>query len=349
MKRWFQVTALADKPQAAEVRLMGVIGYDSKGRDWYTGEEVETGGAGTIQEFTKAIEALGTVTDINLIITSEGGDVSTGIAIHNVLARHSARITCTIDGYAYSIATVIAMAADEIRIAGNGLMMIHDAEYSGYYMDRKGLQDALATLEAMNQSIAAAYRGKAGGTDEEWLARMEQTLWMTGKQAAELKLVDVITDDVALTALAPLAQVTARYQPPPDIAALIDSAVTAKPAPNPPAPPPDDMTKEDIEALITQGVNTAITALKTEHATAVESLKTELTATITAQATQIKHLEELGKHGITTTTASSSAPVGSAGKAGNDGAPPVMAKADYDKLSPKAKQTFHRERGSIEG
>lgn len=350
MKRWYQVTALADNPKAAEVRLMGIIGYESRGRDWYTGEEISTGGAGTIQEFTRAIEDLGDVAEINLLITSEGGDVSTGIAIHNVLARHSARIVCTIDGYAYSIATVIAMAADEIRIAGNGLMMIHDAEYSGYYMDRKSLQDALATLDAMNQSIAAAYRGKAGGTDEEWLARMEQTVWLTGKQAAELGLVDVVTDDVAMTALAPLKQTTARYQPPPEIAALIDNAATASAPPAPPSPPPtaptDDMTKEEIQSLISEGITTQITALKTEHAQEVEQLKTELTATITAQAAEIKTLADLQKHGIATATAAASAPVGGVGSSAGAG-PTALKKAEYDQLSPRAKASFHKERGQI--
>ena len=51
-----------------------------------------------------------------------------GQAIHTILRRHPARKVVTIDGLAASIASVIAMAGDEVVMPSNSLMMIHNPE-----------------------------------------------------------------------------------------------------------------------------------------------------------------------------------------------------------------------------
>jgi len=53
-------------------------------------------------------------------INSPGGDVWDGRAIYNMLASHPARKIVEVEGLAASAASVIAMAADEIRMAENG-------------------------------------------------------------------------------------------------------------------------------------------------------------------------------------------------------------------------------------
>ncbi|MDF1511985.1 Clp protease ClpP, partial [Robertmurraya sp. DFI.2.37] len=64
---------------------------------------------------------------INLYINSPGGSVFEGITIHNMLKRHNARIIVHVDGVAASIASVIAMAGDEIFMPKNSMLMIHNA------------------------------------------------------------------------------------------------------------------------------------------------------------------------------------------------------------------------------
>ena len=58
-------------------------------------------------------------------INSPGGEVFDGIAIYNELRAHKARKIVQVDGYAASIATVIAMAGDEIVLGTGTAMMIH--------------------------------------------------------------------------------------------------------------------------------------------------------------------------------------------------------------------------------
>jgi len=57
-------------------------------------------------------------------INSPGGDVWDGRAIYNMLASHPATKRVEIDGLAASAASVIAMAADEIRMAENGFLLV---------------------------------------------------------------------------------------------------------------------------------------------------------------------------------------------------------------------------------
>ena len=330
---WFAIKAEVGQ---AELKLRGYIGQATKGYDYWSGKEYDTGGAGSLQEFEAALTALGDVDVINLFITSEGGDFPTAIAISSILARQKARIVCTIDGYAYSAAPVIACAADEIRAASNALLMIHDAEFWCAGADVETLRKHIETLDACNQSMAAAFINKAGGTADEWMTRMTATTWLTGAQAKEIGLVDTLLDEVALSAYEPLKNITASLKAPAEITALIDKSATASakqsklptamlrprhslltaaaelpsgggspttvtpPAPEVPAVPPVTAAAAPLTLESIQGAVTA----------AVKPLQ----ETITSLETKVKHLEGVSAHGIPAATAAAQAPVAGAVK-----------------------------------
>lgn len=65
--------------------------------------------------------------EINLRISSRGGDVFDGIAICNALRTHPSRVVATVDSLAASIASVIAQAADHRITVSGSQMMIHEA------------------------------------------------------------------------------------------------------------------------------------------------------------------------------------------------------------------------------
>lgn len=321
--RWFEIKALAE---SAELRLRGYVGAASSYTDSY-GEEHDTGGMGTLKEFEEELTALGAVPLITVYLTSQGGDFPTALAIHSILTRHTARIVCVIDGYAYSAAPIIAAAADEVRAARNALIMIHDTEIWCAGSDVASLQESIKTLQACNDAMAASLVAKAGGTAAEWMARMEATTWLTGEQAHELGLVDTLLDPVALSAFQPLRKVTAKYSPPPEILALIDTAPVTPPAsismkPTPelilaaaafgitltaasseadcataltkitaaaPAPVP---TAQPAEAGITAAEVT--TQITTAIAAAVKPIAEKLTAT----ETELAHIKGLQDHGL---------------------------------------------------
>ena len=62
------------------------------------------------------------VSQLNIYVNSNGGDVFAGNAIYNMLKRHKAHKTVYVDGLAASIASVIVMAGDEIIMPANSYL-----------------------------------------------------------------------------------------------------------------------------------------------------------------------------------------------------------------------------------
>ena len=60
--------------------------------------------------------------DLNIYVNSGGGSVFAGIAIYNMLLRHKGKKTVYVDGIAASIASVIALAGDEMCVKAFNIM-----------------------------------------------------------------------------------------------------------------------------------------------------------------------------------------------------------------------------------
>jgi len=146
----------------------------------------------TAADFTQALDALPKSTKvINLRLNSPGGGVFAGLAIANRLRAHPATVNVTVDGVAASIASVIAMAGDQVTMARGSQMMIHNPSgvVLGGAADMRKMADVLDQLA--RDSIADSYRAKAGGTTDEWLARMSEETWYGPAEAVAHGLADV--------------------------------------------------------------------------------------------------------------------------------------------------------------
>ena len=191
---------------------------------------------------------------------------------------------------------------------------------------------------------------------------MEATTWMTGREAAALKLVDVILDDVALSAYQPLKRVTAAHKPPAQITALIDTAPVSPPARITPSidmkATPEliataaafgiTLTAASDEAAVTAALATiSAAAPKTivppapagpvtleQITAAITGAVKPLDEKITAQAKEITHLKGLREQGLgTPDSPTAAAPVAITGAA------PKVATLDTSKMT--AAQLIH--------
>ncbi len=121
--------------------------------------------------------------EIKVYINSLGGSVMEGIAIYNQLKRHTAKKTVYIDGFACSIASVIAMAGDTVIMPKNTVMMIHNA-----WMIAMGnaaeLRKAADDLEIINQASRQAYLDKSGGkiSEEKLTELLDGETYLTAEQ-----------------------------------------------------------------------------------------------------------------------------------------------------------------------
>ena len=153
----------------------------------------------TAKSFRDDLARLGVVGELRIFINSPGGSVFDGVAIFNQIARHKARKVVHIDGIAASIASVIAMAGDEILIAENGMMMIHSA--SGVTMGTAEDHLEMArSLERVDESIINTYVNRTGGDVDRIREMMAATTWMTAAEAVDLGFADKVSDPVDIAA-----------------------------------------------------------------------------------------------------------------------------------------------------
>ncbi|CAI1776740.1 MULTISPECIES: ClpP-like prohead protease/major capsid protein fusion protein [Serratia] len=149
----------------------------------------------TARQFSDDLTALGRVSHIELHIHSPGGDVFEGIAIYNLLKNHPARITVTIDGIAASMASVIAMVGDKVRMPENAMMMIH-RPWGIQGGDSAEMRRYADLLDKIEETLIPAYAAKTGKTSEDLAAMLEAETWMNGKECVEQGFADELLEPV---------------------------------------------------------------------------------------------------------------------------------------------------------
>lgn len=186
-RRMWELKQSAAAPDVLELYIYGEV--ESDGYDWWTGEAIrsETSANAFREELAKHPQA----EQINLYINSYGGSVFEGTAIYNQLKRHPAKKTAYIDGFACSIASVIAMAADEVVMPRNALMMVHNM-WNCVYGNAAELRKAADDLDIINNAGKQAYIQKAGDKlTEEFLSRMmDDETWLTAEECIRFGLAD---------------------------------------------------------------------------------------------------------------------------------------------------------------
>jgi len=189
IKRIWELKQRADNPAILDMYIYGDV--ESDGYDWWSGEDIisETSANTFRNELAKHPDA----SEINVYINSYGGSVFEGTAIYNQLKRHPATVNVYVDGFACSVASIIAMAGDKIIMPSNAMMMIHNA-WNVVYGNSKELRKAADDLDVIMEGNMQAYLDKAGDKLSEATLRqmLEDETWLTAKQCLELGLCDEI-------------------------------------------------------------------------------------------------------------------------------------------------------------
>jgi ATP-dependent protease ClpP protease subunit len=129
--------------------------------------------------------------DLVVRINSPGGDVFDGIAIANDLRAHPGNVRVEITGLAASAASIIAMAGDEIAMAENSFLMIHNASglVVGTRHDMRALADVLQKIDA---ELARAYASRTGISTREVARMMDAETWIAATEAKDRGFADEI-------------------------------------------------------------------------------------------------------------------------------------------------------------
>ncbi len=185
--KFWEIKMSADKPKAVDLYIYSAVESDSY--DWWNGETIQS--ETSANYFRDKLEECGELDNINIYINSLGGSVMEGVAIYNQLRRCKAYKTVYVDGFACSIASVIAMAGDKVVMPANTVMMIHNA-WTYACGNAKELRKQADDLEVLNEASRQAYLLKAGEKlpEDKLIEMLEAETYLTAAQCVDYGLAD---------------------------------------------------------------------------------------------------------------------------------------------------------------
>lgn len=239
-RKWWDIRARLNAQGASvvEIRIYDEIGF--YGTD--------------AQAFISQLDAAAVnAAEIVVAINSPGGDVFDAFAIYNALRRYAGKVTTRVDGVAASAASLIVMAGDRVVMPENAMLMIHNP-WTVAVGGSEDLRNVAEMIDKARDGIVAAYRNKSGKTDEELIAMMDATTWLTASEAVEAGFADEIEAPVKIAASANSARIFAKLTNIPEsVKALMngvgDSASPPAPAPSSTAPQVDPVAEEPTALL----------------------------------------------------------------------------------------------------
>jgi ATP-dependent Clp endopeptidase proteolytic subunit ClpP len=167
---------------SAEIVLYGAIGAS-----WFEDSI-------SAKQFSDMLKELpDTVTDISVRINSPGGDVFDGYTIATRLKQHKAKVTTYVDGLAASIASVIALAGDEVVMGENAQLMIHNS-WTFSYGNASDFENVIERLRDIDQQLVSVYAKKTKMTRDEIKGMMDAETWISANDAVDQGFADRVAE-----------------------------------------------------------------------------------------------------------------------------------------------------------
>lgn len=267
-KPWYEIKNLSDDEEAAaEIYIFNEIG------GWF---------GYSADDFLNDFKPIANKKKINLHLSSFGGSVKDGLAIYNVFNRSKAHKTVYIEGEVDSIASVIAMAGNEVVMPENAMMLVHNPMGGawGFASDLRWVAEA---LDKMKQGIVSIYRNKSGLDDAAIGELMQEQTFLTASEAIELGFADRLEKPIAASNLKPISKGGVADQP---------DEVRDPVEPSMPEPAPLTGNEHaEIAALCTEVGLPALIAPAIAKGTTLAEIKARL-----EEATAIRGLCKTAKH-----------------------------------------------------
>lgn len=190
-KFWNMASVSEDE---GEITLYGDV-MSQQPIDWWTGEP-EPGLYITPEGFMEDLAAVKDKKHITVKLNSCGGDLYTGIAIHNALKALDGEVNVVVEGIAASAASVIMCAGDTVTVYPGSLVMIHGV--SVMLWDSLNIQDMKQLMKGMDASeraVAEIYNAKTGIEVETLRSMMTKETWLTGREAMDKGFADTLKED----------------------------------------------------------------------------------------------------------------------------------------------------------
>jgi len=141
---------------------------------------------------------------LDVHIHSNGGDVTEGFAIHDVLINSGMKVNTIVDGSCYSIATVIFLAGSKRSMSKNSQLMIHNPfGFAGGTAD--DIEKYADQVRDAENKILDFYIEKTGADRDQLSAMMKEETFIEPSMAVEMKFATEILEPVLAKAKAILS------------------------------------------------------------------------------------------------------------------------------------------------
>lgn len=132
--------------------------------------------------------------DVQININSGGGDLYSGINIHDMIKDYKGNVEIHVSGLAASAASIVAMAG-KCLMSPASILMIHNASQQDYG-NKRDKTKAASDLAVHDRGIAAVYAQKTGIDLSEILHMMDKETYLDAQTALEQGFVDGILTDI---------------------------------------------------------------------------------------------------------------------------------------------------------
>jgi len=156
------------------------------------------------QDFATALSGLNGE-PLTVRIASNGGSVSDGVAIYNMLRDYPGEVTTINDAIAASIATVIFMAGDVRKAAATASFMTHKP-MSSFYGNTDEIVAFAEMLEHFNVVLAKAYEQGGVSAEQSKLLLDDGDYWFMSDAAVEMGFATEQSDAPAMAASVDLSK-----------------------------------------------------------------------------------------------------------------------------------------------
>lgn len=160
--------------------------FDFIGQDFF-GEGV------TSKSIARALSEAQGVRNVVVRINSPGGLVHEGVTIYNLLRDVEANVRVEVHGIAASMASIVALAGDEVHVAEGAMFMIHNP-WGVSAGDSGSLRKTAAMLDKVKSNMLDIYARRSNLSREKLTQMMDDETWMTPLEAVKYGFADSVID-----------------------------------------------------------------------------------------------------------------------------------------------------------
>ncbi len=132
--------------------------------------------------------------EINLIISSNGGDLAEALVIRDLLKAYPANVTTYLTGICASAATILADAGNRVVMSRQCVYMVHKPLFQWTGGNADDLRKDANILDVWEKIAVDIYVAKTGLSESEVSSLMQDVSWMGADEALLLGFVDEVVD-----------------------------------------------------------------------------------------------------------------------------------------------------------